>query len=120
MPILRKKDPQIWLKDLQVKVKPNRTETSCLEVFEKDGPNLVIRVGCELMDLLYLNLPLLKDLAERVEVLVMLILLLVAEIAHDVSKTDMQLLVSWGYCLKCADLEVLLQKCVVLSLQAIL
>ena len=70
------------------------------------------------MDLLDLRFPLIEDLAESVEVLIMFILLFIAEIAHDVSKADMQFFVSWSHSFKRTDLEVLLQKGVVLSLQA--
>lgn len=72
------------------------------------------------MDLLDLRLPLLEYLPESVEVLVMFILLLVAEIAHDISKTNMQFFVGWSDSFKRTDLEVLLQEGVVLSLQALL
>lgn len=70
------------------------------------------------MDLLDLRLPFLKDFSESVEILIMFILLLVAEIAHDVSKTNVQFFVGWSDSFKRTDLEVLLQEGVVLSLQA--
>lgn len=118
MSVLSKKYAKIRLKDLQVKIQSYWAETCRLEVFEKDSPNLVVWVSCEFMDLLDLRLPFLKDFSESVEILIMFILLLVAEIAHDVSKTNVQFFVGWSDSFKRTDLEVLLQEGVVLSLQA--
>lgn len=68
------------------------------------------------MDLLDLCLPLFKYFSKSGKVLTMFIFLLVAKIAHNVSKTNVQFLVSWSDRFKCTHLEVLLQESVVFSL----
>jgi hypothetical protein len=82
--VLREEEAQVRLEDLDVEVESDGGEAGGLKVLEEDGPGLEASVRREFKDLLHLPFPLLEYLPERGQVLLVLLLFVPAEIAHDI------------------------------------